>query len=343
MSAPLQTVASDIRSLSSHQRTISTTEFDMAHPIAAKSALIQGRRHALSDRVNHSFSGGALSEKTSSVDQGPSPTICSSADGTKLHPVEVHSATARTCLNVPRPEPVVPVPEDIPQVAGLNPGCGGCISSGGGNAVGPCAQIWAHNKEHQSPEEKAGDLSMEVMHNKLDCSDELCVLSEEPLAVADDAVEDSWLSSIAAPGMDRLGEELSSQLELEFVNLRCDAPEWLEPVPDVPVPAVELSVDELADSDEDLEIEAMHLYDDEEGFFDLPEEFKLEDKHFEVFRDLRGVRLHLRRSMAVVSPMPSVIPPPPVLDLGYMEDDFVDLEAIDKPVPQSVLQCVPLD
>nr|XP_037274669.1 uncharacterized protein LOC119167308 isoform X7 [Rhipicephalus microplus] len=274
MSAPLQTVASDIRSLSSHQRTMSTTEFDMAHPIAAKSALIQGRRHALSDRVNHSFSGGALSEKTSSVDQGPSPTICSSADGTKLRPVEVHSATARTCLNVPRPEPVVPVPEDIPQ----------------------------------SPEEKAGDLSMEVMHNKLDCS------------------------------------ELSSQLELEFVNLHCDAPEWLEPVPDVPVPAVELSVDELADSDEeDLEIEAMHLYDDEEGFFDLPEEFKLEDKHFEVFRDLRGVRLHLRCSMAVVSPMPPEIPPPPVLDLGYMEDDFVDLEAIDKPVPQSVLQCVPLD
>ncbi|XP_075722849.1 uncharacterized protein LOC119167308 isoform X1 [Rhipicephalus microplus] len=310
MSAPLQTVASNIRSLSSHQRTMSTTEFDMAHPIAAKSALIQGRRHALSDRVNHSFSGGALSEKTSSVDQGPSPTICSSADGTKLRPVEVHSATARTCLNVPRPEPVVPVPEDIPQ----------------------------------SPEEKAGDLSMEVMHNKLDCSDELCVLSEEPLAVADDAVEDSWLSSIAAPGMDSLGGELSSQLELEFVNLHCDAPEWLEPVPDVPVPAVELSVDELADSDEeDLEIEAMHLYDDEEGFFDLPEEFKLEDKHFEVFRDLRGVRLHFRRSVAVVSPMPPEISPPSMLDLGYMEDGFVDLEAIDKPVPQSVLQCVPLD
>ncbi|XP_075722840.1 uncharacterized protein LOC119167309 isoform X2 [Rhipicephalus microplus] len=310
MSAPLQTVASDIRSLSSHQRTISTTEFDVAHPIAAKSALIQGRRHALSDRVNHSFSGGALSEKTSSVDQGPSPTICSSADGTKLRPVEVHSATARTCLTVPNPEPVVPVPEDIPQ----------------------------------SPEEKAGDLSMEVMHNKLDYSDELCVLSEEPLAVADDAVEDSWLSSIAAPGMDHLGEELSSQLELEFVKLRCDAPEWLEPVPDVPVPAVELGVDGLADPDEDdLEIEAMHLYDDEEGFFDLPEEFKLQDKHFEVFRDLRGMRLHLKRSVAVVSPMPPEIPPPPVLDLGYLEDDFVDLEAIDKPVPQSVLQCVPLD
>nr|XP_037274670.1 uncharacterized protein LOC119167309 [Rhipicephalus microplus] len=144
--------------------------------------------------------------------------------------------------------------------------------------------------------------------------------------------------------MDHLGEELSSQLELEFVKLRCDAPEWLEPVPDVPVPAVELSVDGLADPDEDdLEIEAMHLYDDEEGFFDLPEEFKLEDKHFEVFRDLRGVRLHFRRSVAVVSPMPPEIPPLSVLDLGYMEDGFVDLEAIDKPVPQSVLQCVPLD
>ncbi|KAL3186153.1 hypothetical protein MRX96_028275 [Rhipicephalus microplus] len=152
---------------------------------------------------------GPPSEKTSSVDQGQSPTICSSAGGTKLHPVEVHSATARTCLNVPSPELVVP-----------------------------------------SPEEKAGDLSMEEMHNKLDCS---------------------------------------------------------------------------------------------ESFFDLPEEFKLEDKHFEVFRDLRGARQHLRRSVGVVSPIPPEIPHPPVLDLGYMEDGFVDLEAIDKPVPRSVLQFVPLD
>nr|XP_037290490.1 uncharacterized protein LOC119185699 isoform X2 [Rhipicephalus microplus] len=135
------------------------------------------------DNFDYMASLEAPSEKTSSVDQGQSPTICSS-DGTKLRPVEVHSATARTCLNVPSPEPVVPVPEDIPQ----------------------------------SPEEKAGDLSMEEMHNKLDCS---------------------------------------------------------------------------------------------ESFFDLPEEFKLEDKHFEVFRDLRGARQHLRRSVAVVSPIPQKFHPRP--------------------------------
>ncbi|KAH7972728.1 hypothetical protein HPB52_016285 [Rhipicephalus sanguineus] len=195
MSAPLQTVASDIRSLSSQLRTMSTTEVDMLHPIVAKSTLIQGRRHALSDMVNHSCSGG-------------------------------------------------------------------------------------------SPEEKAGDLSMEVMHTKLDCSDELCVLSEEPLAVADDALEDSLLSSIAAPGMDHLAEE---------------------------------------------------------GFFELPDEFKLEDKHFEVFRDVRGVRLHQKLNVAVIPCTPPEFALPPALDLGYLEDNFVDLEAIDKPIPQDSLQFVPLD
>lgn len=282
----------------------------MLHPIVAKSTLIQGRRHALSDMVNHSCSGGAPSEKTSSMDQGPPPTICSSADGTKLRPVEVHSATARTCLNVPSPEPVVPLPEDIAQ----------------------------------SPEEKAGNLSMEVMHTKLDCSDELCVLSEEPLAVADDALEDSLLSSIAAPGMDHLAEGLSNHLELEFAKLPCDASEWLEPVPDVPVPALELSVDGLSDPDEeDLEMEAMYFYDDEEGFFELPDEFKLEDKHFEVFRDVCGMRLHQKHNVAIIPCTPPEFALPPALDLGYLEDNFVDLEAIDKPIPQDRLQIVPLD
>ncbi|KAH7977113.1 hypothetical protein HPB51_027029 [Rhipicephalus microplus] len=36
-----------------------------------------------------------------------------------------------------------------PQGAGSYPGCGGCISDGGGNVVGPCAQIWVHVKEPQ--------------------------------------------------------------------------------------------------------------------------------------------------------------------------------------------------
>ncbi|KAH8024401.1 hypothetical protein HPB51_022885 [Rhipicephalus microplus] len=38
-----------------------------------------------------------------------------------------------------------------PQVAGSNPGCGGCISDVGENVVGPCAQILVHVKELQSP------------------------------------------------------------------------------------------------------------------------------------------------------------------------------------------------
>ncbi|KAH8037117.1 hypothetical protein HPB51_008541 [Rhipicephalus microplus] len=37
-----------------------------------------------------------------------------------------------------------------PQVAGLNPGCGDCISNGGENVEGPCVQIWVHVKEPQT-------------------------------------------------------------------------------------------------------------------------------------------------------------------------------------------------
>ncbi|KAH6926588.1 hypothetical protein HPB50_019829 [Hyalomma asiaticum] len=288
MSAPLQTVASDVRRISSQQKTMSTTDVDIVHP-PVKSLLIQGRRHALSDLVNNSCSAGVLSEKTSCVDQRPLPTGCSSADGTKLRLVEVHSAIARTCLNVPSPEPVMPIPQDITQ----------------------------------SPEEKAGNLSMEVMHNKLDISDELSVLSEEPLPVADDAREDSLLSSITAPSMDNLAQGLSSPLELEFGKLQCDTPEWLETVPDVSLPELELTV--------------------VKGFYDLPEEFKLEDKHFEVFRNVCGVRFPQKHSMAVIPLTPPEFALPAALDSGYVEDDTVDLEASDTPIPLDQLQFVPLE
>ncbi|XP_037576047.1 uncharacterized protein LOC119458285 [Dermacentor silvarum] len=307
MSAPLQPAASDIRSFTSHHKTMSTTEVDAVHPLA-KSLLSQGRRPALSDLVNNGCSAGAPSEKTSSVDQKPSPTGCSS-DGTKLRPVEVHSATARTCLNVPSPEPVAPSPEDIAQ----------------------------------SPEEKAGNLSMEVMHTKLDCSDELYVLSDESsLAVADDAPEDSLLSSLTAPGTDHLVQGVPDHLELEPVKDCCETPEFLEPVPDVPVPELELSADESSDPDEESGIETMHLCDDEEGLDELPDEFKLDDKLFEVFRNVCGVRLHQKRSVPVIPSTPPPFAASPTLDLGYFEDDFVDLNTIEKPI-QDELQYVPLD
>ncbi|XP_075554785.1 uncharacterized protein LOC142587563 isoform X2 [Dermacentor variabilis] len=269
MSEPLRTAASDIRSFTSHHKTMSTTEVDTVHPLT-KSLLSQGRRHVLSDLVN-SCSGGAPSEKTSSVDQKPLTADCSS-DGTKLRPVEVRSATARRCLNVPSPEPVVPIPADI----------------------------------SQSPEEKAGNLSMEVMHTKLDCSG------------------------------------LPDYLELEPVKLFCETPECLEPVPDMPVPEVELGVDGPSDPDEESEIEAMHLYDDEVGFYELPDEFKLEDKDFEVLRDVCGVRLHQKLSVPVIPSTPPPLEHSPTLDVGYFEEDFVDLETIEKPI-QDQLQYVPLD
>ncbi|XP_070385540.1 uncharacterized protein [Dermacentor albipictus] len=305
VSEPLRTSASDIRSFTSHHKTMSTTEVDTVHPLT-KSPQSQGRRHVLSDLVN-SFSG-TPSEKTSSVDQKLLAADCSS-DGTKLRPVEVRSATARTCLNVPSPEPVVPIPVDI----------------------------------SQSPEEKAGNLSLEVMHTKLDCSDELYVLSDKSsLAVTDDAQEDSLLSSLAAPGMDHLVEGLSDYLQLEPVKLFCEIPECPEPVPDMPVPEVELGDDGPSDPDEESEIEAAHLYDDEVGFYELPDEFKLEDKDFEVLRDVCGVRLHQKRSVPVIPSTPPPLAHSPTLDVGYFEEDFVDLETIEKPL-QDELQYVPLD
>ncbi|XP_037560193.1 uncharacterized protein LOC119437219 [Dermacentor silvarum] len=258
--------------------------------------------------ASNTCSGGTPSEKTSSVDQNPSPTGCSS-DGTKLRPVEVRSASARTCLNYPSPQPVAPIPAGIAQ----------------------------------SPEEKAGNLSMEVMHTKLDCSDELYVLSDESsLAVADDALEDSELSSIATPGMDHLVEGPPDHLELEPAKLCGETSEWLEPVQDVPVPELELSGDSSCDPDEEPSIETMHLCDDEEGSNKLPDEFKLDDKDFEVFRDVRGVRLQQKRSVPVIPSTPPHFAASPALDMGDFKDDFVDLNTNEKPI-QDELQYVPLD
>ncbi|KAL3172276.1 hypothetical protein MRX96_013250 [Rhipicephalus microplus] len=109
------------------------------------------------DNFDYMASLETPSEKTSSADQGQSPTICSSADGTKLRPVELHSATARTCLNVPSPEPLfrLACQKYYTEIIG---GFRACIGV---------------------PEEKAGDLSMEEMHNKLDCSESFFDLPEE--------------------------------------------------------------------------------------------------------------------------------------------------------------------
>ncbi|KAH8038220.1 hypothetical protein HPB51_024993 [Rhipicephalus microplus] len=49
-----------------------------------------------------------------------------------------------------RCEANVPFSLRVFRVVGSNPGWGGCISDGGGNVVGPCAQIWVHVKEPQT-------------------------------------------------------------------------------------------------------------------------------------------------------------------------------------------------
>ncbi|KAH7987130.1 hypothetical protein HPB51_026545 [Rhipicephalus microplus] len=52
------------------------------------------------------------------------------------------------------------------KVVGSKPGCGGCILYGGGDAVGPCAQIWVHVKEPQVAE-ISGDLHYDVSRNQM--------------------------------------------------------------------------------------------------------------------------------------------------------------------------------
>nr|XP_037278058.1 biogenesis of lysosome-related organelles complex 1 subunit 5-like isoform X2 [Rhipicephalus microplus] len=56
--------------------------------------------------------------------------------------------------------------DKVNSVTGSNPGCGGCISDGGGNVVGPCAQIWVHVKEPQVIE-ISGALHYGMSHNHM--------------------------------------------------------------------------------------------------------------------------------------------------------------------------------
>ncbi|KAH7979551.1 hypothetical protein HPB49_009827 [Dermacentor silvarum] len=188
--------------------------------------------------------------------------------------------------------------------------------------------------------------------------DELCVLSDESsLAVADD--EDSLLSSLAAPGMDHLVKGLEDHLELEPVKLCCETTEWLEPVPDVPVPELEHSANVVQPRTSVfthwcscLVGEACKLaardrlctaaVAEQEGSHNLPDEFKLDDKDFDVFRDVRGVRFHQKRSVPVIPSTPPQFPASPALDMGDIKDDIVDLNTNEKPI-QDELQEVTLD
>lgn len=95
--------------------------------------------------------------------------------------------------------------------------------------------------------------------------------------------------------------------------------------------------------DEDFEIEAMHFYDDEEDLYQVPDEFKLDDEHFEVFRNVCGVRLQREFCVAVLPSIPPEFALPAELDLVCAEEDFVQLFAMEKPIPIDQLRHVPMD
>lgn len=292
------------RAVLTHAGTMSTAGAEVTYT-KAKSLLSQARRQALSCVKNNACPAGVRSEKKSSVDSKPLHKALSS-DGGKLQGTETHCAK-QSCLSEITPEVVVP------------------------------------NEVAQSLEEEAANLSIEVMHLKLDCSDDLYKLSEgESLAVADDTPEEDLLFSQLTSGLEGKADGLPAWPELESSGPHCSTPDWREMLPELAVPELE---DEDSNSAEFSDIETMHPCSDDEHLYELPEEFQLDDKLLNVLRDVRGVGWH--QKLGVTIRMPSTPPefaPFPALQVGgCLHEDFVDLDALDKPIPEDTLQFVPLD
>lgn len=292
----------------------SNTGLETPHPVP-KSVLSHVGRQALSD-VNSTplsgtrFPGGKLQPAD----------ICASAlrqavsnDGVEPRgAVEVHSAAASTCLNKQAPEFALPVLSSVAE----------------------------------SPDEKALlHMSVEAMQLPLDCSEDSHVFPEEDsLGVIDDG-SDSSSSPPPAPGVEDFSQGLPglSGAGLNTVEPLCSTPDWRELPPEIAVPDLELTDEEDAENVPDME--GMHLNDDEDKhFFDIPEEFKLDDKHLAILRDVCGVAWH--RKYQAAPPAPSTppkfaLPIMPITDNQLMEE-YVDFENLDKPIV-GPLQLVPLD
>ncbi|KAH9383044.1 hypothetical protein HPB48_023766 [Haemaphysalis longicornis] len=115
----------------------------------------------------------------------------------------------------------------------------------------------------QSPDEKALlHTSIEAMRLPLDCS------------------------GLAGAGMDRV----------ELIS----TPEWRELTPEAAVSDLELTDEE--DAADVSDIEEMHPHDDDENLFDIPDEFKLDDKHLAILRDVCGVAWHQKHEAAPATP-----------------------------------------
>lgn len=291
----------------------SNTGLEMPHPVP-KSVLSHVGRQALSD-VNSTPHSGT---RVPGGKQLQSAELCVSSlrravssDVVEQRAVEVHSAVASTCLNKPAPECTMPVLSSVAE----------------------------------SPDEKALlHMSVEAMQLPLDCSEESYVLPEEDsLGVIEDG-SDRSSSQPPAPGEEGFSQGLPglSGVGLNTPEPLCSTPDWRELPPEVAVSDLELTDEEDAANVSDME--GMHPNDDDEHFFDVPDEFKLDDKYLAVLRDVCGVAWHQKHAATPATPSTPpefALPVMPTTDDLLMEE-FLDLESLDKPILEP-LQLVPLE
>lgn len=290
----------------------SNTGLEMPHPVP-KSVLSHVGRQALSDVNSTPHSGTrVLGGKLQSAELCVSSLRrAMSSDVVEQRTVEVHNAVASTCLNKPAPECIMPVLSSVAE----------------------------------SPDEKALlHMSVEAMQLPLDCSEESYVLpEEESLGVIEDGSDHSS-SQPPAPGEEGFSQGLPglSGVGLNTTEPICSTPDWRELPPEVAVSDLELTDEEDAANVSDME--GMHPNDDDEHFFDVPDEFKLDDKHLAVLRDVCGVAWHQKHATMPATPSTPpefALPVMPTTDDLLMEE-FLDLESLDKPIVEP-LHLVPLE
>ncbi|XP_077550288.1 uncharacterized protein LOC144163275 isoform X1 [Haemaphysalis longicornis] len=283
---------------------------EMPHPIP-KSVLSHVGRQALSDLNSTPLPGArVLGSKLQSAEPcASSLQRAVSSDGVELRGVmAAHNAVASTCLHKSSPECGVPVLSSVTE----------------------------------SPDEKALlHTSIEAMHLPLDCSEDSYVLPEEDSLGAIDDCSNHSLSPPSAPGAEDFSPGLAGA-GMDRVEL-ISTPEWRELTPEAAVSDLELTDEEDAANVSD--IEKMHPHDDDENLFDIPDEFKLDDKHLAILRDVCGVAWHQKHEAAPATPStpPEFALPivPTIADYLVMED-YVYLESLEKPIG-GPLELVPLE
>ncbi|XP_077538740.1 uncharacterized protein LOC144151528 isoform X2 [Haemaphysalis longicornis] len=350
MSSPVRTASlSSLRSVGrpkTRSDSSSTTGLEMPQPVP-KSVLSHVGRLALSD-VNSTphcctrAPGGKLQSaelRVSSVRRAVS------SDGVEPRgAVAVHSAAASTCLN--QPEGALPVlssvaegPSPVGLLCSLAEPCTFTRCPASCAASGPSLL--------QSPDKKAlPHMSVEAMQLPLDCSGDSYVFPEEDsLGVMVDGGSDSSSSLPPAPGAEDFSQGLPGLSGGPHpAEPLCSTPDWRELPPEVAVSDLELADEEDAANVSDME--GMHLNDDDEHLFDIPDEFRLDDKHLAILGDVCGVAWHQKHEAAPAGPPSAApefaLPRLPIADDHLLMEEYMDLESLDKKIGEP-LQLVPLE